>query len=130
MKAVFLSGLLTLCLAGQSSEWSSMFVLRDASGVSIEQMKTTPSGKESLNVMPNPFNPSTVLFIRNLDQIQGAILQIFDIHGTLVSDLSNKLANGNTSIKWEAEKIGAGLYFACLKTANGKVLNQKMVLVR
>ena len=84
---------------------------------------------------PNPFNPSTELFIRSAPN---AILQvsIYDIAGRALEDLEAPTdANGEAVIRWSGgnrsgSSLPSGVYFAVLKDGPRIIARLKLVLAR
>jgi hypothetical protein len=60
---------------------------------------------------PNPFNSKTIISF-DLPRLSDIKLEIFDIQGRLVANLSNEsLSAGRHSINWDASGLSSGTYF-------------------
>jgi photosystem II stability/assembly factor-like uncharacterized protein len=60
---------------------------------------------------PNPFNPSTTISF-SLPHSEFTVLKIYDLLGKEITTLvSENLASGNYSFKWDASNQPSGLYF-------------------
>jgi hypothetical protein len=77
-----------------------------------------------LSVSPNPFTNCTDIRCQIADTRQEYTLQIFDITGRLVSDLSKQISviGHQISVKWDGtdkadRRLGSGVYFLHLYAA-------------
>ena len=82
----------------------------------------------SLQLFPNPFNPTTN--IRYENPIFGFVeIMIYNINGELVETLVNRdQRQGEQSILWNADKFSSGVYFYQLKL-DGKILRTKRAVL-
>jgi hypothetical protein len=102
----------------------------------VKQINNNIPGQFSLRQnYPNPFNPSTL--IEYSIPVSGNVtLTIFDILGRKVIDLVNTYQQaGNFSASWDGTnqlgaKVTSGTYFYQLRTDNGFVKTEKMVLLK
>ncbi|MFH0921739.1 MAG: T9SS type A sorting domain-containing protein [Fibrobacterota bacterium] len=81
-------------------------------------------------VTPDPFNPSTSIRCTDRGRTIAsgtAKLEIFDIKGKKMADLSNRL--GPSSICWNAAGLSTGYYIARLKV-DGKTASRSMFLIK
>ena len=88
-------------------------------GASLEMIINTKRVNISLNDIsdiyfshqyPNPFNPVCYFGI-NSNKITTAKIEIFNIKGAKIVTLNEKIAIGNSTIKWNAKDIASGIYF-------------------
>ena len=78
---------------------------------------------------PNPFNPETVISY-DLPYTSGAVLEVFDVNGKLISLLVNeKQTSGTHKVKWDGSEYPSGVYFYKL-TADQYSDTRKMVLIK
>ncbi|OGJ92053.1 MAG: hypothetical protein A2268_05840 [Candidatus Raymondbacteria bacterium RifOxyA12_full_50_37] len=114
-------------------DWESS---QDTSGcptcTGIEQ--NAAAGKEGILVAPNPFNPAVVISIEKIfagtgrDQSLHTIyIVIYDIHGRMITDLSNHVING--IVTWDASTQPAGVYVIRARI-NGKTHIARAMLVK
>ncbi|MDP8206596.1 MAG: S8/S53 family peptidase [Candidatus Electryonea clarkiae] len=81
------------------------------------------------SVYPNPFNSSTNLKI-HVPYKSDVKLDIYDILGRQVTTLINRsLSPGTHSIKWDADNLAAGVYFAILESP-GKSMVKKLAYIK
>ena len=80
-------------------------------------------------VYPNPFNPATT--IGYYLPINTAVrIEVFNVMGQMVSTLMDGPATaGSHRVTWNATNFASGLYL-CKMEAGGKVLTQKMLLMK
>ncbi len=79
---------------------------------------------------PNPFNPGTTLRF-HLGSPTFTTLEIFDILGNRVETLiQQNLSSGMHQIHFDAKHLSSGVYFYQLKTTQGFLDTQQMVLVK
>lgn len=84
---------------------------------------------ELLNVFPNPFN-STATVRFSLPGESDISLGVFDLTGRQVARLAQgSMAAGRYERRWNADRIGSGLYFIKLE-ANGEVFVSKALLIK
>ncbi|MCF8299286.1 MAG: lamin tail domain-containing protein [Saprospiraceae bacterium] len=73
---------------------------------------------------PNPFNEKTTIEF-TLDKSDYVVLSVFDITGSLIKVLSDKiLPAGKHQINWEAQELPSGLYFYSIKTSKNIVVKK------
>ena len=68
-----------------------------------------------LNTYPNPFNARLIIEFR-LNQNGFQKIQIFDLNGRLVKDLSGIYNSGNSRLSWDAKNVSSGLYIVSFNT--------------
>ncbi|MBL8027279.1 MAG: matrixin family metalloprotease, partial [Fibrobacteres bacterium] len=89
----------------------------------------------TLSADPNPFNPKTVLTF-NMPRRSEVTITIHDVAGRYVATLLNGVCNGGTQrVIWNGKDsrgnvLGAGIYFASMKTAGGVKTMAKLLLVK
>lgn len=94
-----------------------------------------PPGPPVFTCSPNPFNPSTELFIRSAPNAILAV-SIYDIAGRALNDLEARTdARGEAIIRWSGGDRGgaplpSGVYFAVLKNGPRIAARLKLVLAR
>jgi enterochelin esterase family protein len=95
----------------------------------VSQTQSLPSQTMLMQNYPNPFNPLTVIRYR-LHVNSFVTLKVFDVLGRAVDVLFNerKLA-GEYTMRWEAEKFPAGVYFYQLQTESS-VQTKRMILLK
>ncbi len=82
----------------------------------------------SLAAYPNPFNPSTTLEL-SLPQEAPVMLKIYDVTGREVRTLIDRsLTAGNHQVKFTAQGLGAGLYFARMSTPSSEKITKLLLL--
>ena len=79
-----------------------------------------------LSNYPNPFNPITTISYILHSNIEKPIIQVFNIKGKLVDQLS--IFNDQSSIIWNAEDFSSGVYFYKLNIKNSPI--KKMLLIK
>ncbi len=80
----------------------------------------------SISSYPNPFNPScTICF--SIPDAGPAILEIFNIKGQRVDQFT--ISPGTTSVRWNGEKAGSGIYLARLQSQN-QVAAHRMLMIK
>ncbi len=94
-------------------------------------IETSPFEFKLYKPYPNPFNPTTTIrFDFGLETQYTAVLQIFDINGSLVETLFiGKLSTGNHSIRWDASNQPSGVYFVQL-VSGSLSQTQKLILMK
>jgi hypothetical protein len=94
-----------------------------------------PTRPPAFTCSPNPFNPSTELFIRSAPNAILAV-SIYDIAGRALEDLEAKTdARGEAVVRWSGGNRGgaplpSGVYFAVLKDGPRIIARLKLVLAR
>jgi len=79
---------------------------------------------------PNPFNPTTNIKYSVPVNNKRVLLKIYDIKGSEVSTLVNKIEpSGNYEVQFNAGKLASGVYFYRLSTGNF-TLTKKMLLLK
>lgn len=73
---------------------------------------------------PNPFTSETTFSFSIPDE--HVVLEIVNVQGQLV--YSEKIAPGTTSIKWNANGLPEGLYFARLRANDGDIASLKLMI--
>jgi hypothetical protein len=94
----------------------------DSGATRISEQMVHSGSVHMLTVSPNPFNSAVDIKIDNK-----ASVAIYDIHGRMVSDLSNQI--GSNRIHWTATTQSPGIYVIKAKVGN-KTLTQKIILAR
>jgi aminopeptidase N len=83
------------------------------------------SGKNVIQIFPNPFKSSIDVYLRNFDPDK-IFLKIFDSKGSLV--LKNEFnVNQSTFIEFNTQQFQQGIYFIKIQTANGVKFVKKIV---
>ncbi len=94
-----------------------------------EETGSQPDTFPTLQNYPNPFNPSTRITF-TLSARAFVTLRIFDSLGREVSALvSEEMAPGTYSKRWNAERMPSGTYFARLQ-AGSCFVSKKMILLK
>ncbi len=109
--------------------------IHDPISIMIMNQEKTITQYTLYNPYPNPFNPKTLINfdIPRTDQVT---ITIYDIQGKPIFKLLDKtLPPGHYSVEWNAvninnQPVSAGLYFYEMKTSNGIVKTEKMMLVK
>ncbi len=79
---------------------------------------------------PNPFNP-TVNMTYMLDRAEQVELKIFDLTGREVATLVNTFQQpGFHQVSWDATHLSSGIYIVRLKNNSGKVITQRITLLK
>ncbi|MCX5754414.1 MAG: family 43 glycosylhydrolase [Candidatus Krumholzibacteria bacterium] len=92
-------------------------------------------GPPAFTCSPNPFNPSTEIFIRSAPNAILAV-SIYDVAGRSLGDLETRTdARGEAAIRWpDGDRGGAslpsGVYFAVLRDGPRIIARLKLVLAR
>ena len=78
-----------------------------------------PSSIELVNIFPNPFNPYSMITF-NISSPQIVNIDIYDINGQKISDLTDRFYNsGMHNVEWEPDiSISSGLYIVHFQTLN------------
>lgn len=89
-----------------------------------------PSAIDLLSISPNPFNPSSIISF-NLSYPQIVNIDIYDINGQKLIDLTNKFYNSGThNVEWKADNsISSGLYIVYFQTLNFQT-SQKVLYLK
>ena len=97
------------------------------SGSRMDQNNSSPDF--SLSIYPNPVLYTTTVSF-TLTQAQKISLKIFDMNGKLVATLADKIFDtGENELKWNAEKMQAGVYLLQLQSVE-KLLTEKLIVTR
>ena len=92
----------------------------------IEKEATLCGIEGSIEVFPNPFNPSTVITLHFNVPVSGAELKIYNVAGNMVDNLSDK--HGSTII-WNPKSLPNGVYIL-RATVSGKQYLKKLVFMK
>lgn len=101
----------------------------------VDEAENAIPEKMQLHNYPNPFNPSTTISF-NLVRQEQVELSIYNMLGQKIRTLINKnMGTGEHSVKWSAtddksRPVSSGVYLYKLKTASGKILHNKMILMK
>jgi len=105
--------------AGRTSLWSPGLLLKDpAFGTPLENLGKDLIGRFNVVARPNPFNPSTMLYVSGILPQSQASFYIYTIDGKRVADLSAQLHAGYSSVVWKAPGESSGLLLAVLQNGN------------
>jgi type IX secretion system substrate protein len=120
-----------------SDDWISprnLFLIKGSiDGITPETEDEIPPAVMSMNIYPNPFNPTTTItFSLTTEPTENTELEIYNIKGQKIKKYS--ISNDQYSLIWDGtdeagKAVGSGIYFARLKTG-GKALQKKMVLIK
>jgi len=96
-----------------------------------DDIAATGIGVPELRVTPNPFNPRTTIKVSIQHAVSGknAIIEIYNVHGTLVQQLCATSSQLSTGIVWDASNQPSGMYIVKV-LAGKKALVKKAVLVK
>jgi hypothetical protein len=104
-------------------------VLSEFSLASDDAPAVVPQNFGIQSVYPNPFNPETSIEF-TLAQNTAVELSIYNVLGQKTATLLSKpLTAGVHEIKWNAQNVPSGIYFAKLETAE-KTSVKKMVVMK
>jgi hypothetical protein len=98
-----------------------------------EPAEKVPTQVALRGVVPNPFNPRTVVYY-DLPEPGRALLRVFNANGQLVRTLvDEEMPAGHHHVEWNGldsggDPVSAGVYF-CKLVACGEVISGKMVLL-
>ncbi|MFI5219730.1 MAG: T9SS type A sorting domain-containing protein [Bacteroidia bacterium] len=85
--------------------------------------------ENNLSVFPNPSSGSTTISF-SLSKSEKTSVKIFDINGRLITTLAKReFGEGKHNIKWDAEDVGAGIYFLRVD-ADTYSENQKLIVAK
>lgn len=87
--------------------------------------KTQPA----VSVFPNPFNPVTTIRYSLPAGVQAEYV-IYTVSGKLIFSMKNMSGKGRFAWGDGGQPLASGLYLGRLKTDDGKIINQKLILVR
>jgi hypothetical protein len=91
-------------------------------------------GVKSLEIFPNPFNPSATLVVNlgNPD-MRALSLKVYDLRGRVVADLVKQggagLRNGATAFVWNSGNRASGTYIVKLFAGN-RIITRRMTLLK
>ncbi len=111
----------------EGREWvnSGKYVYNFGEAVDGEDI---PQVNSSIDIYPNPFNPSTNISY-SMAQDGFVTIDIYNIRGQKVETLFNGHQDAGThTLTWNAQVAG-GIYFAVMNTGNKQIV-QKMVLLK
>ncbi len=82
---------------------------------------------------PNPFNPTTTISYKLPNNIENLVLEIFNIKGERIRHYS--ISNFQSSIVWDgtnqhSKQVSSGVYLYRLKSDDGVLMSNKMLLVK
>jgi len=103
------------------------------SGTGIDVPGTLTSHRLSCANYPNPFNPSTTVWV-NLPQAGNTTVNIYNVKGQVVKTLaSGSMTAGQHTLVWNGEDnagrpCSSGLYFYRVSTPQGSVTHKMMML--
>ncbi|MBI5215137.1 MAG: T9SS type A sorting domain-containing protein [Ignavibacteriae bacterium] len=99
------------------------------SALGISETPAIPMQTTLLQNYPNPFNPSTNFGFR-IANFEFVILSVFDLLGRKIDVLLNEQKPaGEYSVRWDADKFPAGVYFYQLQTESS-VQTKRMILLK
>jgi hypothetical protein len=99
--------------------------------VSVKGMagKNVPQAFTLLQNYPNPFNPSTTIAF-SLPSQSFVSLKVFDVLGREVATIvSEEMAAGTYSRRWNATKLSSGIYFYRLQAGSNTQM-KKLILLK
>lgn len=95
----------------------------------VNESKVQSNSSSSLNVFPNPFNPSTNINYR-LSKKSKVKIEIFDLLGNKVDTLVDSVKPiGNYSIEFQPNNLPSGIYLARMDS-NGELNSVKMIYLK
>lgn len=92
-----------------------------------------PTGKKySVSAYPNPFNGQvTFSFSAPQQGISGSTaLVIYDVTGREIDRVNDIVVHDGSSVRYTANRLSSGTYFACLQSANQVLSAVKFVLMK
>ncbi len=103
--------------------------LLDSIALKIPGQNITPEEHGSLNVYPNPFNPSTTIYYL-LTKAGPVELGLFDVSGRKLYTLRYGYQPvGEHRYRFDATNLASGTYFCVLNTAD-EILRSRLLLVK
>jgi hypothetical protein len=91
--------------------------------------KNVPQAFTLLQNYPNPFNPSTTIAF-SLPSQSFVSLKVFDVLGREVATIvSEEMAAGTYSRRWNATKLSSGIYFYRLQAGSNTQM-KKLILLK
>ena len=105
----------------------------DVSSTLAERLRPVHGPLEMSN-FPNPFKASTIIRIRGQGALDDASLEIYNLNGRKIVDLTPSLRAGAAQMKWNGtdglgKKVPSGLY--CCRLASGaKTVHRIMLLAK
>jgi len=113
-------------------------VFKEATEVNVQLVKDTgisdndqiPSDITLEQNYPNPFNPGTKISF-SLDHNEKMNLSVYDIKGELISVLADReFSKGRHTVEFNAQDLSSGMYYYSLKSALGKEISKKMLILK
>jgi hypothetical protein len=80
---------------------------------------------QGINVCPNPFKPATRIMVKGNSRAQNCKVQILDIGGKVINDLSLR----NSTVLWHPKGISSGIYIVKLMTPQ-RIFTKKILLLQ
>ena len=115
-------------LDGGSSPYGT-FSMERGPLTAVDQPREIVDAYFGLRSFPNPFNPVTTIYYE-LPHAAHAHLSVYDVQGRLVRTLVNEpQVAGSHALRWEADGLGAGLYFYRLQAGEHSA-EMKCLLVK
>lgn len=97
--------------------------------LSISDKETFPESFHIFNPYPNPFNPTTNIWL-TINQKSNVEISIFNIAGEKTASIyRGSLSQGSHKFKWDASTFSSGVYFVYYNI-QGIVLSKKLVLIK
>lgn len=94
----------------------------------VEQEFEIPTSIELQQNYPNPFNPYTTISYR-LQTSAFVNLSIYNINGQLIDTIENEVkSSGHHIVHWNANSVGAGVYFYRIRTGEYSAIKKCIVL--
>lgn len=112
----------------------TVFHCQDQLSASGHDIPVSRTGFDFIDVYPNPFNPRTTVSF-DVDQSQNVRVEVFDLRGRLVAELTDKLfESGEHSVEWQGRDdagraVPSGEYFFRVEMG-GQATIKKAMLVR
>jgi Secretion system C-terminal sorting domain len=118
-----------ILVAASGTSNGGVYIYSDSLVGTKESNSSIPRKSALHQNYPNPFNPETVISY-DLPYTSGAVLEVFDVNGKLISLLVNeKQTSGTHKVKWDGSEYPSGVYFYKL-TADQYSDTRKMVLIK
>jgi len=101
----------------RNEKFESLYTLNQTS---VDDFSENESLTFKLNsVYPNPFNPTTTISF-SLPQSSQVSIQLFDVNGRLVKDISQQIfSSGKHDVQVDASHLGSGTYWLLVKSNFG-----------
>ncbi|MEZ5082772.1 MAG: T9SS type A sorting domain-containing protein [Bacteroidales bacterium] len=100
-----------------------------------EEVSEIPLGTHNVSCMPNPFKDETIITF-HLDKLQSLWVEILNINGAKIKTLMEGIMPGGIyKTTWygddeKGKKVNKGVYFYKIKTGNGTVVSDKIILIK